>query len=112
MHVRLRSPRLHRDAAFVPLAAYAQSCGTNCQYPLVDGRTHRALGTVGGSVVVVRAQVINGYPVIQVYGHGSAEARHWSTLVCDGAAYVAVGTVYLEGLSQARLFETLRHVPY
>ena len=33
MHVRLRSPRLHRDAAFVPLAAYAQSCGTNGQYP-------------------------------------------------------------------------------
>jgi len=62
--------------------------------------------------VVVRPPVINGYPVIQVYGHSSAEAGFWSTLVFDGGAYVAVATVYVEGLSQTRLFETLRGLPY
>ena len=87
-------------------------CGTNCEYALVDGRTHRALGRVGGSVVVVRPPVINGYPVIQVYGHSSAEAGYWSTLVFDGGAYVGVATVYVEGISQTRLFETLKGMPH
>jgi hypothetical protein len=87
-------------------------CGTNCEYALVDGRTHGALGTVGGSVVVVRPPFINAYPVIQGYGHSSAEAGYWSTFIFDGRTYVAVATVYVEGLSQARLFETLQGVPY
>jgi len=87
-------------------------CGTNCEYALVDGRTHRALGTVGGTVVVARPPVINGYPIIQAYGHSSAEAGYWSTLVFDGRAYVAVATMYVEGPSQTRLFDTLRGMPY
>ena len=87
-------------------------CGTNCEYTLVDGRTNRTLGTVGGTVMVVRPQVINGYPVIQNYGHSSADSGYWSTLVFDGRAYVGVSTVYVEGPSQERLFETLRGIPH
>ena len=88
------------------------ACGTNCEYALIDGRIHRNLGTVGGSVVVVRPLLINKYPVIEVYGHSSADAGYWSTLVFDGRAYVAVGTVYVDGVSQTRLFESLRGVPH
>ena len=63
--------------------------------------------------MVVRAPVINGYPVIQAYGHkASAEDGYWSTLVFDGRAYVAVATMYVEGLSRTRLFDVLRDVPY
>jgi hypothetical protein len=86
-------------------------CGSNCEYALLDGRTHRSLGTVGGSVVVVRPTRINGYPVIQTYGHSSADAGYWSTSVFDGQRYVSVSSVYVEGASQGRLFDTLRGVP-
>lgn len=86
-------------------------CGTNCEFALVDGRTHRALGRVGGTVVVVRRTVINGYPVIESYGHSSVDAGYWGTMVFDGRAYVAVASVYVEGPSQTRLFESLKGIP-
>lgn len=87
-------------------------CGTNCEYALVDGRTHRTLGRVGGTVLVVRRTVINGYPVIEGYGHSSVDSGYWSTLVFDGRAYVAVASVYVEGVSQTRLFESLKGIPH
>lgn len=96
------------DSVFRVAAAI---CGTNCQYALVDGQTHRSLGTVGGSVIVVRPPLLNGYPTIGTYGHSSAEAGYWSTWVFDGAAYVTVETVHVEGASQTRLFESLRDIP-
>jgi hypothetical protein len=85
-------------------------CGTNCEYALVDGRTHRTLGKLGGTVVIVRPQVINGYPVIQTYGHSSVDSGYWSTAVFDGSAYVAVASVYVEGISQTRLFDSLKDI--
>lgn len=88
------------------------TCGSNCQYSLVDGHTHQRLGTVGGSVLVVRLPVINGYPVIQSYGHSSADAGYWSTSVFDGRSYVSVSSIYLEGESLKWLFDTLREIPY
>jgi hypothetical protein len=86
-------------------------CGSNCEYAVVDGRTRRSLGTVGGSVLVVRPPMINGYPVIQAYGHSSAEAGYWSTAVYDGREYVSIGTVYVEGGSQSRLLDALKNTP-
>ncbi len=87
-------------------------CGTNCEYVLVDGESHRTLGRVGGSVVFVRLPMINDYPVIQTYGHSSADAGSWSTSVFDGQRYVFVGSVSLEGVSLRRHFETLREIPF
>jgi hypothetical protein len=87
-------------------------CGTNCQYMLVDGASHQTLGMVGGSVVVVRLPIINGYPVIHSYGHSSADAGIWSTSVFDGEGYVFVGGVYLDGELLDRHFESLREIPY
>ena len=102
---------LNRDGVQDYVFRYSRTaCGTNCEYALVDGRTHRALGTVGGTVMVVRPQLINGYPVIQNYGHSSADSGYWSTLVFDGRTYVGVATVYVEGTSQARLFDTLKDI--
>ena len=103
---------LNRDGVQDYVFRFSRSvCGTNCEYALVDGRTHRALGRAGGTVVVVRPTVINGYPVIEAYGHSSVDAGYWSTMVFDGRAYVAVASVYVEGISQTRLFESLRGIP-
>jgi hypothetical protein len=87
-------------------------CGTNCQYAIVDGRSGRRLGLIGGTVLVVGDLFINGLPVIHTYGHSSAAAGHWSTLVYDGKGYVPVETVYLEGESLKHLFEGIGGIPY
>jgi hypothetical protein len=88
------------------------TCGTNCEYLLVDGRTRRRLGTVGGSVVVIHSPGINGYPTVHSYGHSSADAGYWSTSVYDGQAYVTVSSVFVEGTSRTWLFESLEKIPY
>lgn len=88
------------------------ACGTNCEYVLVDGASHAMLGRVGGSVVVVRGPVVNGYPIILSYSHSSADAGRWSTSVFDGQRYMFIGSVYLMGESLRRHFETLREIPY
>ncbi len=87
-------------------------CGTNCQYAVFDGRTHRWLGLVGGSLVYVRAQRINRWPVINQYGHSSATSGYWSTVVFDGGEYVSVDAVLLQGASLDSLFATLAGVQY
>ena len=87
-------------------------CGSNCEYVLVDGRTHRTLGRVGGSVLFVRPPMINGYPVIHSYGHSSADAGYWSTSVFDGQTYTAVSSIFLEGAPLERLFATLQDIPF
>jgi hypothetical protein len=86
-------------------------CGTNCQYALVDARTRRTLGVVGGTVIVIHTKLLNAYPVIDCYGHSSAESGYWSSWVYDGHEYVAVSSVYVEGESQAKSFEAIRDVP-
>jgi hypothetical protein len=78
----------------------------------VDGQTHQALGTLGGSVLVVRQPSINGYPVIHTYGHSSVDAGYWSTAVFSGRAYTSLGIVYVQGPSQEELFRTLEAIPF
>jgi hypothetical protein len=87
-------------------------CGTNCQYDIVDGNGRRRVGLVGGTVLVLQDLFINGFPVINTYGHSSADAGRWSTLVFDGEVYVPVGTVYVEGESLNQVFEGIRDIPY
>lgn len=104
---------LNLDGTFdYVLRASLEVCGSNCEYLLVDGQTRSALGRVGGSVLVVGPRLVNGYPVIQAYGHSSADSGRWSTSVFDGERYVAVSTIYLEGESLTRLFETLRDIRF
>ena len=92
--------------------ASLQACGSNCEYLIVDGQTRSVLGRVGGSVLFVGPPLVNGYPVIRAYGHSSADSGRWSTSVFDGLRFVAVNTVYLEGESLTRLFETLKDIPF
>jgi hypothetical protein len=65
---------------------------------------------VGGSVVFVRGRLINGYPVINAYGHSSADSGYWSTSIYDGRQYVGVDAVWLSGIALERHFEQLSHV--
>lgn len=104
---------LNRDGVTDYILQYSlTTCGTNCQYELIDGATHRSLGTTGGSLVYVGPRVINGYPVIAQYGHSSADSGTWSTLVFDGSQYVSVSSVWLEGAALEQHFERLKDVPY
>jgi hypothetical protein len=86
-------------------------CGTNCQFEIIDGVTRRSLGLVGGSMVFVGDRSINGYPIIYQYGHSSADAGTWSTLVHDGRKYVDVGYVRLGRDGLEWLSEQLTDVP-
>lgn len=94
------------------LRASLEVCGSNCDYVLVDGSTRSTLGRVGGSVLFVGPMRINGYPILRMYGHSSADSGSWSTSVFDGQRYVSIGSVYLEGESLDRLFEERRDVPF
>lgn len=87
-------------------------CGSNCQYYIIDGKTHRSLGLVVGSVIYFRKQFINGYPVINQYGHSSAESGYWSTVVYDGNKYVAVNDIWVTGETADSLFRELKNISF
>jgi len=88
-------------------------CGTGgCSYALIDGSRLERLGEVFGNPIVVRQQTINGYPVINAYGHSSADSGTYGTFVFDGKAYVLVSRVALTGDSLAELFEGINQIPY
>ncbi len=105
---------LNRDgtADFV-IRSSTRLCGTGgCSYVLIDGENLERLGEVFGNPIVVRRQMINGHPVINAYGHSSADSGTYGTFVFDGEAYVLVSRVSLSGDSLADLFEELDQVPH
>ncbi len=65
----------------------------------------------GGTVIVIRTRMLNGYPVIDCYGHTSADSGYWSTWVYDGQRYVGVSSAYVEEISQTKSFGAIRDVP-
>jgi hypothetical protein len=88
-------------------------CGTGgCPYALIDGKRGERLGEVFGNPIVVRQQTINGYPVINAYGHSSADSGTYGTFVFDGTEYVLVSHVSLSGDSLAELFEEINQIPH
>lgn len=103
---------LNRDGADDYLFQFSTDvCGSNCQWEIVDGGGRRSLGLVGGSVMFVGGQTINGFPTMHAYGHSSADSGSWGTSVFDGREYSAVSWVWLEGEAVRRLFERLKDVP-
>ncbi len=83
-------------------------CGTGgCPYALVDGKTRKRIGDFFGSPILVLDQRINGFPVIQSYGHLSVDSGGFTTYVFDGGKYQVVSGVYVEGKSLERLFKEL-----
>ena len=83
-------------------------CGTGgCLYALVDGKTKKRIGDFFGAPILVLDQRINGFPVIQSYGHLSADSGDFTTYVFDGAKYQVVSRVYVEGKSLEELFKKL-----
>jgi hypothetical protein len=83
-------------------------CGTGgCLYSLVDGKTKKRMGDFFGSPILILDQKINRYPVIQSYGHLSADSGNFATYVFDGKKYQIVATVYVEGKSLEELFKGL-----
>jgi len=88
-------------------------CGTGgCSYALIDGSRLERLGEVFGNPVLVRGRMINGYPVINAYGHSSADSGTYGTFVFDGKEYVLVSHVSLSGASLAELFDEINQIPH
>jgi len=88
-------------------------CGTGgCSYALIDGSRLERLGEVFGNPIVVRGQMINGYPVINAYGHASADSGTYGTFVFDEEEYVLVSRVYLSGDALEALFAEIDKVPH
>lgn len=83
-------------------------CGTGgCLYALVDGKTKKRSGDFFGSPILIVDQKINGYPVVQSYGHLNSESGSFATYVFDGKKYQMVGNVYVQGKSLEELFKGL-----
>jgi hypothetical protein len=55
--------------------------------------------------------MINGWPTLGVYSHGSATSGSYSTFVFDGSRYIGVSSVYLHGESVEELFKRFRLTP-
>ena len=88
-------------------------CGNaGCSYALIDGERLARLGQVFGNPIVMRGQLINGYPVINAYGHSSADSGTYGTFVFDGDEYVLVSRVHLSGGALAELFAEIDQVPH
>ncbi len=105
---------LNRDGAddYV-IRSSTRLCGTaGCPYALIDGKRGERLGEVFGNPIVVRHQLINGYPVINAYGHSSADSGTYGTFVFDGKDYVLVSHVSLSGDSLAELFQEINQIPH
>lgn len=74
------------------------TCGTGgCFFSVFDGKTGRNLGEQFGGMLYFHEPLINGWPVLEVYGHSSAESGTFATWVMEGGRYLAVADVFLQG---------------
>jgi hypothetical protein len=87
-------------------------CGAsgNCSFVIIEGKTHRSLGTIGGNRLYIRHRQINTWPVIQSWWHMSAGSGIYSTYVFDGTQYVLLAAVPVEGDGLLSLFPLLDSV--
>ena len=74
-------------------------CGAsgNCSFVIVDGRSRRSVGTLGGNRLFFRQRRVNAWPVIQTWWHMSARSGLYSIYVFDGAHYVQLAAVPVQG---------------
>jgi hypothetical protein len=88
-------------------------CGAtgNCPFAVVDGRSGRRLGQVGGTTVVIVNQRVNGYPILQTWWTMSADAGEHSTYQFDGGAYRRERMEPLSGDRRQRLLDDWRELP-
>jgi len=84
-------------------------CGTGgCLYALIDGKSRKRIGNYFGAPILILDQKINRYPVVQSYGHLSAESGSFVTYVFDGKKYQIVSNVNVSGKSLEDLFKSFQ----
>jgi hypothetical protein len=88
-------------------------CGAtgNCPLIIIDGRSQRVIGRVGGSSVVVSERRVNAYPILETWWSTSAEAGEHSTYEFDGQRYELRARETLDGVRRERLIEEWRTLP-
>jgi hypothetical protein len=104
---------LNRDGHPELIRAYGpKACGTGgCPMEIFDGLTRKVIGLPKGNPLWVFQTMINGWPVLGVYSHGSATSGSLETLVFDGKEYVTVSTVMLNGRDVTELFAKFAAAP-
>jgi hypothetical protein len=84
-------------------------CGTGgCLYTLIEGKAKKRVGDFFGSPILILDSKINGYPVVQSYGHLSAESGSFATYVFDGKRYQIVSNISVSGKSLEELFKSFQ----
>lgn len=87
-------------------------CGSGgCQFEIIDGKTGAGVGSMFGNSIYVFERKINGWPIINVYSHGSATSGAFTCLVFDGKLYAETSSVYLYSESVKERFKKYKAVP-
>jgi hypothetical protein len=73
----------------------------------VDGKSNKRIGDFSGSPILALEQKINGFPVMQSYGHMNVDSGSFVTYVFDGKKYQVVSSVFIGGQSVKDLFKSL-----
>jgi len=84
-------------------------CGTGgCVKVILDGISNKYIGSLFGNPIAVSDVKINGWPVLIIYSHQSADSGIVSTFVFNGVKYVAVSSVMLYGKSVDEYFKDIK----
>lgn len=87
-------------------------CGTGgCPMSIYDGASADLVGDLFGGRFFVSQTLINGWPILQVYSHGSASSGSFTCYVHDGKKYIQASSVYLYDKSVDQLFKNYETVP-
>ncbi|HTM31389.1 MAG TPA: hypothetical protein VL263_08795 [Vicinamibacterales bacterium] len=88
-------------------------CGAtgNCPFVIIDGRSGRLLGRIGGNSIVVSERRVNAYPVLETWWSISGETGEHSTYEFDGRAYELTARETLSSARRQRLIEEWRELP-
>lgn len=75
----------------------------NCSYVLIDGRTSALLGIFSGSLILVRALRVAGWPVIETWHGMGAGSGLYTVHILHGGRYTELTRVLVEGEGRERL---------
>lgn len=88
-------------------------CGAtgSCPFAIVEGATGRVVGTVMGSIIVIRRQHVNGSAVLHTWSSTSADAGEFVRYEFDGRAYRRRAAAIHSGSAQDALKNEMRRLP-
>lgn len=94
------------------LRAGVALCGAtgNCEFAVVDGKSHRMQGRISGAYLVVTTERMHEWPVIQSWSNLGADSGVFATYANDGAGYRRVASLSLSGPAREAVLKALRQI--